>query len=290
MSDPEARCNEIFELSYKHLPGHLRACFLYLGVFLEERDIPVSKLIRFWLAEGFIPNTESRRLEDIAEAYLVDLINRSLVIVSKRRSNGQVKSCRLHDLILVFCRSKAKSENFLQLLMKSDEPYSSFPSSDYGFEFDFHDHLAPVTYKAYRLSIFLKRNHFVESRPSGPGTRSLIFFASTDAEPRCPYDISFICHNFKFLRVLDFESINIGVSFPVEIGLLVRLRYLAVSGYLQYIPKSIANLRKLETLIVKGLRGKVVLPKTIWHMTSLRHLHVNIHVAFKLDDEELGGW
>ncbi|XP_071940746.1 putative late blight resistance protein homolog R1A-4 [Coffea arabica] len=290
MSDPEARCNEIFELSYKHLPGHLRACFLYLGVFLEERDIPVSKLIRFWLAEGFIPNTESRRLEDIAEAYLVDLINRSLVIVSKRRSNGQVKSCRLHDLILVFCRSKAKSENFLQLLMKSDEPYSSFPSSDYGFEFDFHDHLAPVTYKAYRLSIFLKRNHFVESRPSGPGTRSLIFFASTDAEPRCPYDISFICHNFKFLRVLDFESINIGVSFPVEIGLLVRLRYLAVSGYLQYIPKSIANLRKLETLIVKGLRGKVVLPKTIWQMTSLRHLHVNIHVAFKLDDEELGGW
>ncbi|CDP11163.1 unnamed protein product [Coffea canephora] len=290
MSDPEARCNEIFELSYKHLPGHLRACFLYLGVFLEERDIPVSKLIRFWLAEGFIPNTESRRLEDIAEAYLVDLINRSLVIVSKRRSNGQVKSCRLHDLILVFCRSKAKSENFLQLLMKSDEPYSSFPSSDYGFEFDFHDHLAPVTYKAYRLSIFLKRNHFVESRPSGPGTRSLIFFASTDAEPRCPYDISFICHNFKFLRVLDFESINIGVSFPVEIGLLVRLRYLAVSGYLQYIPKSIANLRKLETLIVKGLRGKVVLPKTIWHMTSLMHLHVNIHVAFKLDDEELGGW
>nr|XP_027119091.1 putative late blight resistance protein homolog R1A-3 isoform X2 [Coffea arabica] len=287
--DPEARCMEILELSYRHLPGNLKACFLYLGVFLEDKDIPVHKLIQFWLAEGFIQVTESKSLEDIAENYLMDLINRSLVIISKRRYNGKVKACRLHDLIRDFCQSKAKEEKFLQLVTRSDEPYASFPISDYGFEFYYDHNIDPVMYDAYRLSIFLQRNHFVESRPFGLGTRSLVFFAFTDSEPRCPYDISFICHNFKFLRVLDFECINMGISFPDEIGLLVRLRYLAVCGYLRSVPESIANLRNLETLIVKGLHGKIVLPYTIWHLASLRHLHVNDHVAFNLDGKDPEG-
>ncbi|KAL3506472.1 hypothetical protein ACH5RR_031854 [Cinchona calisaya] len=289
MKDPDARCMEILELSYNHLPEYLRACFLYLGVFPQQKNIPVSKLIRYWLAEGFINETESKSLEDIAEEWLMDLINRSLVIVTKRRSNRKVKECRLHDLLRDLCQSKAKEENFLQLVTSCDEPYASFPSSDFGFEFDFDRPAEHVTYKAYRLCIFLKRVHFVESRPSGLGTRSIIFCPSTDIESSFPYDISFIYHNFKFLRVLDLECINLGVSFPVEIGLLVQLRYLAISGYVRSLPQSISNLRKLETFVVKGFRGKVVLPDTIWCMTSLRHLHVNTHVAFKLDDEELGG-
>ncbi|KAL3506469.1 hypothetical protein ACH5RR_031851, partial [Cinchona calisaya] len=288
MKDPDARCMEILELSYKHLPGYLKTCFLYLGVFPQQKDIPVSKLIRYWLAEGFIKEAESKSLEDIAEDWLLDLIDRSLVIVTKRRSNGKVKECRVHDLLRDLCRSKAKEENFLQLVTRCDEPYASFPSSDYGFEFDFHRPVEHVTYKAYRLCIFLKRVHFVESRPSGLGTRSIIFCASGDLESSIPYDISFIYRNFKYLRVLDLECINLGVSFPVGIGLLVQLRYLAISGYLRSIPQSIAKLRKLETFVVKGFRGKVVLPDTIWHIKSLRHLHVNIHVAFKLHDEKLG--
>ncbi|CDP11161.1 unnamed protein product [Coffea canephora] len=263
MEDPKARCMEILELSYKHLPGYLKPCFLYLGVFLEDKDIPVSKLIRFWLAEGFIHDCELKSLEGIAKGYLMELISRSLVEVSKRRSNGMVKSCRLHDLLRDFCQLKARAENFFQLVTRFDEPY------------------------AYRLCIFLKRVHFVVSRPFGLGTRSLIFFPSADSEPRCPYDISFICRNFKLLRVLDFECINLGITFPADISLLVHLRYLAVTGYMQTIPQSIANLQKLETFVVKGLRGLVVLPDTIWHMARLRHLHVNMHVAFKLDDEGL---
>ncbi|XP_027173977.1 late blight resistance protein R1-A-like [Coffea eugenioides] len=285
MEDPNARCMEILELSYKHLPGYLKPCFLYLGVFLEDKDIPVSKLIRFWLAEGFIHDSELKSLEGIAEGYLMELISRSLVEVSKRRSNGMVKSCRLHDLLRDFCQLKARAQNFFRLVTRFDEPYVSFPSSDFGFEIGHHSD--PVTYEAYRLCFFLKRLHFFKSRPFGLGTRSLIFFPSADSEPRCPYDISFIWHNFKLLRVLDFECINLGVTFPADITCLVHLRYLAITGYMQTIPQSIGNLRKLETFVLKGLRGQVVLPDTIWHMTRLRHLHVNMHVAFTLDDEGL---
>ncbi|KAL3506464.1 hypothetical protein ACH5RR_031846 [Cinchona calisaya] len=289
MKDPDARCTEILELSYKHLPGHLKACFLYLGVFPQQKDIHVNKLICYWLAEGFIKKAESKCLEDVAEDWLMDLIDRSLVIVTKRRSNGKVKECRLHDLLHDLCQSKAKEENFLQLVTRCDEPYASFPSSDYGFEFDFDHPIEHVTYSAYRLCIFLKRIHFVESRPSGLGTRSIIFGASTDPEPSFPYDISFIYQNFKFLRVLDLECINLGTSFPIEIGLLVQLRYLGIGGYMRSFPQSIENLRKLETFVVNGFRGKIVLPDTIWCMTSLRHLHVNTHVSFNLDDTDLDG-
>ncbi|XP_071938881.1 putative late blight resistance protein homolog R1B-17 [Coffea arabica] len=287
IDNPEARCKEVLNLSYKHLPEYLKSCFLYLGVLNEGRDVLVSKLIRFWIAEGFIPET-NKGSEDVAEAFLMDLIDRSLVIISKRRSNGKVRACRLHDLVLDFCKSQTEDENFFQLITRSDNPYASFPNTDYGFEFDFYHHSSPVSFASYRLAISLKRSHFIESKPSGLATRSLVFFASTDSEPKRPYDISFIWHNFKLLRVLDFECFNLGISFPLEIGILVQLRYLAVGGYLKSIPQSIANLRKLKSLIVKGLSGKISLPNSIWRIISLRHLHVSVHVAFDSDDEKLG--
>ncbi|CAI9117720.1 OLC1v1019176C1 [Oldenlandia corymbosa var. corymbosa] len=172
-SNPENRCRQILELSYKNLPAYLKACFIYLGVFHEDKDIPVTK-----------------------------------------------------------------------------------------------------------LSFCVKRPHFVDSRPSGSFARSLTFFASPDSEPKCPYDMSFICHNFKLLRILDLEAI-MAISFPAEIGLMIQLRYLAVSGYMKSVPPSISKLWRLETLVVKGLR-KVILPETVWSMKRLRHLHVNNHVVFSL--------
>ncbi|CAI9117754.1 OLC1v1019235C1 [Oldenlandia corymbosa var. corymbosa] len=288
ISNPENRCKEILELSYKNLPEYLKACFIYLGVFLEDRDIPVTKLIRFWLAEGFIQVTKSKSLEEVAEDYLSELINRSLVNIHKTRSNGKVKVCRLHDLLRDLCHLKAKEESFHHLVSRHDEPYASLPDSEYDMDLDSENVVAPTIFNSYRLSFCVKRPQFIDSRPSGPLARSLTFFPSSDSEPKCPYDLSFICHNFKLLRILDLESI-MSVSFPVEIGLMIHLRYLAVSGYMKSIPPFISKLWKLETLVVKGLR-KVILPGTIWSMVRLRHLHVNNHAIFSLPgiDEAVG--
>ncbi|CAI9117747.1 OLC1v1019219C1 [Oldenlandia corymbosa var. corymbosa] len=285
ISNSENRCMEILELSYKHLPPHLRACFIYLGVFPQDKDIPVSKLMYFWMAEGFIQEAELKSLEDVAEEYLMELINRSLVNIDKTRSNGKVKSCRLHDLLHDMCRLKAKEENFHQFVTTHDEPYASIPDSEYDMEFDSKIFPAPVIVESYRVSFNVKRRHFINSRPSDLVARSLTFFAFSDSEPKCPYDISFICHNFISLRVLDLESI-MAISFPLEVGQMIQLRYLAISGYMQSIPPSISNLRKLETLVVKGTQGKVILPETIWSMTRLRHLHVDNHVLFDLQDPD----
>ncbi|XP_049370803.1 putative late blight resistance protein homolog R1A-10 [Solanum verrucosum] len=60
------RCQSILSLSYNYLPQYLKACFLYVGVFPEDREIDVSKLIRLWIAEQFIKARSNKRLEVVA--------------------------------------------------------------------------------------------------------------------------------------------------------------------------------------------------------------------------------
>ncbi|XP_071940771.1 putative late blight resistance protein homolog R1B-23 [Coffea arabica] len=288
IGDAETRCKDILQLSYSHLPAHLKACFLYFGAFQGEKDVRVSKLIQLWIAEGFVQKKEPRSLEETAEEYLLDLIDRSLVIISKKRSKGGVKACRIHDLLRDLCQSQSSEDKFLQLVTRYDEPYASLLDSDHWVDFDSYYPSNPVKYESHRLCICLKRKVFVDSRPSGPRTRSLIFSASSDTYPRRPYNLSFIPRHFKLVKVLDLECINIGHSFPTEMEFLVQLRYLAISGDMGSIPRSISNLWKLETLIVKGLSGMVLLPDSLWCMTWLRHIHVKKQAAFSMEDDTSG--
>ncbi|KAL3501672.1 hypothetical protein ACH5RR_036121 [Cinchona calisaya] len=240
-----------------------------------------------WIAEGFIRNVDQKALpEDVAEGYLMDLIGRSLVMASQKGSDGRVKACLVHDMLRTLCLTKIQEENFLESITGYDK---LFPSPrirlDCGVDSDCY--CPSITYNQHRLSICSKRNQFVMLKPSSPCVRSLLFFAISDKYPRCPYDISFISDNFKLLRVLDVESINVGSSFPTGIELLDTLRYLAVSGDIDSIPSTISKLWRLEIFIVKGLKGKVALPDTLWSMTRLRHLHVNSNAIFSWQDESL---
>ncbi|XP_022846874.1 putative late blight resistance protein homolog R1A-3 [Olea europaea var. sylvestris] len=102
------------KLSYIHLPDHLKPCFLYLSAFQEDEEIPVRKLLLLWIVEGFIEKREQKTLEDVAEEYLMELVNRSLLQVSKRRSDNGVQECTLHDLVLDMCsKMVVEDENFL---------------------------------------------------------------------------------------------------------------------------------------------------------------------------------
>nr|XP_027100629.1 putative late blight resistance protein homolog R1A-3 isoform X1 [Coffea arabica]XP_027100631.1 putative late blight resistance protein homolog R1A-3 isoform X1 [Coffea arabica]XP_027100632.1 putative late blight resistance protein homolog R1A-3 isoform X1 [Coffea arabica]XP_027100633.1 putative late blight resistance protein homolog R1A-3 isoform X1 [Coffea arabica]XP_027100634.1 putative late blight resistance protein homolog R1A-3 isoform X1 [Coffea arabica] len=189
--------------------------------------------------------------------------------------------CFVHCL----CLLKSKEENFLELVTSKDEPYASFDGS---MDFDDFDPSDSMTYEKYRLCVHASRKHIFMSRPSGPYVRSLLFYATTDTYPRCPYDTLFLSKNFKLLKVLDLECVNMGNSFANGIELLVQLHYLAVGGDIDSIPSSLANLQNLETFLVKGLKGKVTIPDSIWTMTSLRHLHVENHATFALQDGKIG--
>ncbi|KAM3359000.1 hypothetical protein P3S68_021933 [Capsicum galapagoense] len=104
----------IVEQSYQDLSSHLKPCFLYFGAFLEDRVIDVITLTRLWISEAFIKSCKGKRLEDVAEGYLDSLIGRNLVMVAQRDySDGKVKACHLHDVLLEFYKERANEENFL---------------------------------------------------------------------------------------------------------------------------------------------------------------------------------
>ncbi|KAL7163402.1 hypothetical protein ACSBR2_039495 [Camellia fascicularis] len=85
--------------------------------FPEDLEIPVWKWIWLWIAEGFIPKMREKSLEDVAEEYLMDLIGRNLILVSKRKFDGGIKACGIHDLLRDFCLKKAEKKCFLQQIL-----------------------------------------------------------------------------------------------------------------------------------------------------------------------------
>ncbi|KAL7249317.1 hypothetical protein ACSBR1_011468 [Camellia fascicularis] len=89
---------KILSLSYIDLPYYLKFCFLYLSVFPEDCLIDHWRLIRLWVAEGFVESKAGMTIEEVAEGYLNELINRSLVEVAEMRNDRRVETYRIHDL------------------------------------------------------------------------------------------------------------------------------------------------------------------------------------------------
>ncbi|KAF8388701.1 hypothetical protein HHK36_025381 [Tetracentron sinense] len=58
--------------------------------------------------------------EDVVEDYIEDLIERSLIQVAAKRSDGKIKTCRMHDLVRDLSLSKAKEANFVHVYENID--------------------------------------------------------------------------------------------------------------------------------------------------------------------------
>ncbi|KAM3700964.1 hypothetical protein ACJW31_05G137800 [Castanea mollissima] len=259
----QSRVYEVLALSYFELPYQLKPCFLYLSHFPEDFDIPAKKLVRLWVAEGFVPLKYElegdEMLEDYAERYLVDLINRCMVQVGVIGSNGRIKSCRLHDLMRDLCLSKAKQENFLHIL----SPWSGNETAD------------SSTGSIRRLAIFSDKLLTNDYYKENPQIRSLIYFNENSLQVKSVFKYS------KFLRVLDLEGIqSLDGQLPEQIGSLIHLRFLILKKTcIRELPSSIVNLVCLETLNLETIEelsweSTVLIPTMIWKMKKLRHLYL----------------
>ncbi|KAI3463882.1 hypothetical protein Pfo_020545 [Paulownia fortunei] len=66
VANSDEQFSKILSLSYNNLPNHLKPCFLYMGAFPEDYEIRASKLIRLWVAEGFLKPISDKSLEEAA--------------------------------------------------------------------------------------------------------------------------------------------------------------------------------------------------------------------------------
>nr|GEX06265.1 hypothetical protein [Tanacetum cinerariifolium] len=82
----EENCMNVLSLWYKELNDHLKVCLLYSVLFPKDFDIPVRRLLRLWLAEGFVKHTSTKSFpDDTAETYFEELVNRNMFQISKLR-------------------------------------------------------------------------------------------------------------------------------------------------------------------------------------------------------------
>ncbi|XP_039687289.1 disease resistance protein RPM1 [Medicago truncatula] len=238
---------KILSLSYDDLPHHLKSCMLYFGIYPEDYTINRKRLTRQWMAEGFVMNEETKSLEEVAEEYLTELVQRSLVQVSRVGFDGKVKSCQVNDLLHQVIIRKMKDLSFCHLMHKYDE-----------------QHMVGIT---RRISIASIPNNDLRNT-SNSGIRAIFVF-DRDEFPK--QFIDGLSAKFKLLKVLDFQNSLLNYI-PDNLGNLFLLRYLNLSHTkVTVLPKSIGNLVNLETLDLRQTKVHE-LPIEINKLTKLRLL------------------
>ncbi|KAF3659828.1 putative polygalacturonase QRT2-like [Capsicum annuum] len=126
-NDPDEQCSRVLGLSYNHLSSDLKACLLHFGIFPEDNEIPVKKLKRSWMAEGYLKLEND--LEGEVEKCLQELVDRCLVLIFKKSLDGtKIRSCKVHDLIYDLCVREIQRENIF--IMNDIVPDYSDSDSD----------------------------------------------------------------------------------------------------------------------------------------------------------------
>uniref|UniRef100_A0A0A9FIB6 AAA+ ATPase domain-containing protein n=1 Tax=Arundo donax TaxID=35708 RepID=A0A0A9FIB6_ARUDO len=221
-SDYVHTMRKILSLSYFDLPSHIKTCFLYLSIYPEDYLIWKDQLIWRWIAEGFIKtSTNDDNLFEVGESYFNELINRSLVQpVYDPIDDRMIIGCRVHDMILDLICSLSREENFVTM------------SDDIDLKLSLGN-------KPRRLS--LKDTTWPQTGMSQ--VRSIaIFHPSIGSVP------SFSC--FDVLRVLDLEGCSVKNEDhrKLDVGNLIHLRYLRLSGRIMLPPEGIEKLQFLQIL------------------------------------------
>nr|GLL32980.1 putative late blight resistance protein homolog R1B-14 [Ipomoea trifida] len=249
--------NNILRLSYSQLPTHTKDCFLYLAAFPIGHEISVWKLIRLWIAEGFIHAVTDSTMERIADSYLKEIVSRNLLMVVKRRADGDIKTCRLHDTLHEFCKDEA-IRNYL------------FNEIN-GAKIDGNENYR-------RLCIRSSVKEFIgsEDKPSGEHIRSLLASHKLDVPKE---HLAAIPKAYPFLKVFDVENLKFEIL-PKEFYQLYHLRYVAVSTDLKILPKPFTNQWNMETIVFNTSQSSVEVKAEIWKLAKIRHIIANAQLQF----------
>ncbi|KAI4356085.1 hypothetical protein L6164_000133 [Bauhinia variegata] len=239
----------ILLLSYDDLPIYLKPCLLYFGIYPEDFSISCVRLIRQWIAEGFVKYEKGKTLEEVAEECLRELIQRSLVQVSLVYVDGKARRCRVHDLFREMIIKKVQDLSFCHFMNLNQDDTSSFDET------------------IRRLAVTTSSEDAQWS--FGNSSIRSMFIFTADHLPES--FLSRFSGKFRLLKVMDFQDASPS-HVPDGLGNLLHLRYLSLRNTnAKALPKSIGNLLNLETLDLKQTLISEI-PAEINKLTKLRHV------------------
>ncbi|XP_056161616.1 putative disease resistance protein RGA4 [Syzygium oleosum] len=241
VNQSEDSIRSVLELSYNHLPSHLKQCFAFCSLFPKDYKIKKQTLVDLWVAGGFIePSNE--HLEDVAHEYFIDLLRSNFFQNYKKDE----ETCQMHDLM-----------HDLSCLVAG---------TGCGVAWD------------DKKSIHERTRHLSVGDFPIPCLKAspLRTFLSAVPRPRSEADICHLMQSFKRLNILDLHDSCV-VEVPRSICKLKFLTYLDLSHNHRIIrlPDSITRLHSLQTLNLYQCAYLVELPMGIRELVSLRNLDID---------------
>ncbi|XP_049355615.1 putative late blight resistance protein homolog R1A-3 [Solanum verrucosum] len=263
---------KVMQLSYDHLPCHLKPLLLYFARSQKSERTPVSPLMRLWLAEGLVDHDS---LEEVIQSYLDALISSSLIMMDHITTGSswiskKIKVCYVHDVVHDFCLVKAKKEKLFKLINSGDPLHAS----DY-----LHRRLAVHTDDYSQLH---KRCVLLNFNKCSFGSKHLISLTVSGYHD----DSRYISHtrHLRLVRVLQLDGIPLADPLMEEIGSLFHLRFLSIwILYIKAIPVPWLNLQNLETLLINTQYSTMVLLPRILKLSKLKHVSIDQSSFFKED-------
>ncbi|CAN7101788.1 unnamed protein product [Brassica rapa subsp. narinosa] len=258
----------VLSLSYEDLPMHLKHCFLCLAYFPEDYKINVGHLYYLWAAEGIITSScDGPTIRESGEEYMEELIRRNMVIVEKNIMSWGWDYCQMHDMMREVCLSKAKEENFLQVIKA--------PTSTSTVNAHTRESRRLVVHGGNALNLLGRKSNKKARSVLGFGLDSNLWKQSAQG-----------FRNLQLLRVLDLclqsdSEAEFKVRIPSSIGNLIHLRFLSLNVTTgSHLPSSLRNLKLLLYLELSS-RGKVYVPNIFKEMVELRFLFLPVYMKNK---------
>ncbi|CAL4985355.1 unnamed protein product [Urochloa decumbens] len=213
----------ILKISLEDLPYELKNCFLHCAIFPEDYILKRRRLIRHWITAGFIKEKENKTLEGVAEGFLNELVNRSLLQVVMKNEIGRVKCCRMHDVIRHIAVDKAEKECFGKV----------------------YDGCGTVLLHPTRRLSIQSTNVAPLNQSGGTHLRAIhAFTSSIDIDLLRPTLASSL-----LLSILDLQGTEIKML-PNEIFSLFNLRFLGLRyTRIEILPEAIGKLQNLEVFV-----------------------------------------
>jgi len=237
----------VLHLSFIYLPTHLKSCFLYCSLFPEDYLFQRKKLVRLWIAEGFIEERGESTLEEVAEGYLKELIDRNMLQLVERNTFGRMKKFKMHDLLRELAVDLCKKNCF-------------------GVSYE-EQCVGSLDMNGRRLVVHKLKKGVHQPISGMHQLRTIITMENSMSSSIMPL----LCTESRYMTVLELSGLPIE-SIPDAIGDLFNLRHLGLrDSKVKMLPKSVEKLSNLLTLDL--CRSDILdLPRGIVKLKKLRHL------------------
>ncbi|KAK3162237.1 hypothetical protein QOZ80_1BG0087220 [Eleusine coracana subsp. coracana] len=240
-------------LSYNHLPPHLKQCFVFCSVYPKDYIFTREKLVKIWLALGFIRQSSRRRLEDTGNSYFSELLSRSFFQPYK---DNYVMHDAMHDL-------------------------AKFISMEDCHQFE-HNRMHDNAYKIRHLSFRCTDTKCMQFGPLYGYTklRTLVIMHGYKSKMSQLPDGVFV--KLQYLRVLDMHGSGLK-ELPESIGNLKQIRFLDLtSTEIKTLPISIVKLYNLQILKMIDCNSLRDVPQGITKLTNMRYFEASTRLLTRI--------